>query len=90
MTRLGLWECFILLAFWLGGLAAYLLGGLVWVGHVVQGFLWAVFFWVLRQLFLEYWDTLTEKYRRQVLRRQINAAFKEWDNRRTHRMKGME
>lgn len=90
MTRLGTWEFLALVAFWLSGLAAYIIGGLPLVGHVFQVFLWTVAGWIAWQIVTEYWDTLVEKYRQQVKKQQLDAAFKEWHNRRVNRLKGMD
>ena len=46
MTRLTWFECLILLAFWIGGLSAFLIGGKVAVGYVLQGLL-VVVIWTL-------------------------------------------
>jgi hypothetical protein len=81
MTRLGWVECFILLAFWIGGLTAFLVGGLVAVGQVLQAFLVVVFWWVVRELYREYYETLkAEIYREQI--------YRDW--RENSRRKGME
>jgi hypothetical protein len=82
MTRLGWFEGFILLAFWIGGLTAFLVGGLVAVGQVLQAFLVVVFWWVVRELYREYYETLKmEHYKNQV--------FADWAKRQKH-LKGME
>lgn len=81
MTRLGWFEGFILLAFWIGGLTAFLVGGLVAVGQVLQAFLVVVFWWVVRELYREYYETLkAEIYREQI--------YRDW--RENSRRKGME
>lgn len=82
MTRLGWFECLVLLAFFLGGLASFFLGGLSLVGHVVQAFLAVVFWWVGRELYREYFEVLkTEHYKNQV--------FADWAKRQKH-LKGMD
>ena len=81
MTRLTWFECLILLSFWLAGLAAFLVGGKAAVGHVLQGLLAVVLWWVGRELWLEYHETVkTEYYRDQI--------FRDW--RANSRRKGME
>jgi hypothetical protein len=81
MTRLGWFECLILVAFFLSGLAAFLTGGLVWLGYVAQVFMWTSFCWLARVVYVEFRDELIEEY-------QKNKAFQEWGKR--SRMKGME
>lgn len=81
MTRLTWFECLILLAFWLAGLASFLVGGKVAVGYVLQGLLVVVLWWVGRELWREYKETVkTEYYRDQI--------FRTW--RANSRRKGME
>lgn len=36
MTRLGWFECLVLVAFFFTALAAFLMGGMVWVGYVAR------------------------------------------------------
>ena len=81
MTRLTWFECLILLAFWIGGLSAFLIGGKVAVGYVLQGLLVVVIWWVGREMYREYWVSLMAMhYREQV--------YREW--RANSRRKGME
>jgi len=84
MTALGFWEVFVLLAFWLGGLAAYLIGGFWALGYVVQALLVTVMCWVLRVLYLEFKDELYREYDR-------HQAFSEWKRRQqSQQLKGMD
>ena len=81
MTRLTWFECLVLLSFWIGGLAAFLVGGLVAVGHVFKVLLALVLWWVGRELWREYHETvMTEYYREQI--------FRDW--RENSRRKGLE
>lgn len=83
MTRLGWFECLVLLSFFLAGLASFFLGGLSLVGHVVQAFLAVALWWVGRELYREYHECLREEYDR-------HQVFKEWDRRQNSHLKGME
>lgn len=81
MTRFGWFECLVLLAFWIGGLTAFLVGGLVAVGVLLKVLLALVLWWIVRDLWREYKETvLTDYYREQV--------FRDW--RENSRRKGME
>jgi hypothetical protein len=75
MTGVTLWECLLLLAFWLGGLAAFLIGGMVWLGYVTEGFLWAGFVWAARRIFLEVKEEVLKEIER-------SKAFSRWAKRR--------
>ena len=81
MTRLTWFECLVLLAFWMGGLSAYLIGGRVLVGYVVQAFLVVVLGWIGRIAYLEYIEVLRDEYYRDQI-------FRNW--RENSRRKGME
>jgi len=81
MTRVGFFECVVLLAFWLGGLSAFLVGGLPWLGHVIQAFLVVSMSWVAWQLYLEVKDDVFKKI-------EEDKAFAEWKKRQS--MKGWE
>lgn len=83
MSRVGLFECLVLVAFFLSGLAAFLVGGMVWLGHVAQAFMWTSFVWLARALFLECKDELLEEIER-------SKAFQEWRKRQKTRLRGME
>jgi len=89
MTRLGWFECLVLVAFFLSGLAAFLTGGLVWAGYVFQAFLATVFGWTLRQTYLELRDTIIEEIRKTKKKYDRNQVFNEWADRRKQ-LKGME
>lgn len=81
MTRLGWFHGVVLVAFWLAGLSAFLIGGLSLAGRVFQVFLVVVVGWVGRELYRECWESLkAELYRERV--------FREW--RRVNRLKGMD
>lgn len=81
MMRLTWFECLVLLAFWLGGLTAFLVGGLVAVGQLLKVLAALVLWWVGRELWREYHETVrTEYYREQI--------FRTW--RENSRRKGME
>jgi hypothetical protein len=81
MTRLTWFEGFVLLAFWIGGLTAFLIGGIVAVGQLLKVLLVLVLWWVGRELWREYYETVrTGYYREQV--------FRSW--RENSRRKGME
>jgi len=81
MTRLTWFECLVLLSFWIGGLTAFLVGGLVAVGQLLTVFLAVVVWWVVRELWREYREHLrTEYYREQI--------FRNW--RENSRRKGIE
>lgn len=81
MKRLGLWECFILVCFWVAGLTSFLIGGMHMLGYVVTTFLWVGFGWVVYMLYREYADEMKiECYR--------NRVFAEWAKR--DRLKGMD
>jgi len=81
MTRLGLWECFVLVCFWGAGLTAFLIGGMTMLGYVVQAFLWTGFVWVAYQLYREYGEMVKSEYYR-------NQIFEDWAKR--DRLKGMD
>ncbi len=81
MTRLTWFEGFILLAFWALGLSAYLVGGKVAVGYVLQWLLAVVLWWVGRELWREYHETVKMEYYREQI-------FRDW--RENSRRKGME
>lgn len=81
MTRLGWFECLVLVAFFLSGLAAFLIGGMRGLGYVAQAFMWTTFVWLALVVYVEFRDELIEEY-------QKNKAFQEWGKR--SRMKGME
>lgn len=81
MTRLTWFEGRILLAFWVGGLSAFLIGGKVAVGYVLQGLLVVVLWWVVRDLWREYHETVKMEYCREQI-------FRSW--RENSRRKGME
>lgn len=83
MTRLTWVEGSVMLAFWIAGLVAFLIGGLSLVGHMVQALLALVFWWVARELYREYHVCLREEYDR-------HQVFKEWDRQQRSRLKGME
>ena len=69
MTRLGWLTGLVLVAFWIAGLSAFLVGGLSLAGHVFQAFLAVVFWWIGRELYREYYEALkTELYREQIYR----------------------
>jgi len=80
MTALGFWEVFVLLTFWLGGLAAYLIGGFWALGYVVQALLVT---WVVRVLYLEFRDEFFHEVEKA-------KAFREWDQRQRKQLKGMD
>lgn len=82
MNRLGLWECLVLVAFWVAGLTAVLVGGLALLGYVVQAFLVVGFGWVAWQLYDEYAETLRCEYDRK-------QVFADWEKRR-HTLKGID
>ncbi len=69
MTRLGWFECLVLVAFFLSGLAAFLLGGLWAVGYVLQAFMWTSFVWLARVVILQYWDDLVREWKWRQLKR---------------------
>ncbi len=79
MTRFGVFHCVVLLAFWLGSLAAFLAGGMRWLGWVLEVFLWASFVWFARRVYLEFKNDLIEEYEK-------NKAFTEWGKRQNRRM----
>lgn len=82
MNRLGLWECFVLVCFWVAGLAGFLIGGTTMLGYVVQGFLWTGFGWLVWQMYREYGEIVKiEYYRKQI--------FDDW-SKRQHHLKGMD
>lgn len=86
MTRLGWFECLVLVAFFMAALAAFLIdasrgSGYPLFGHVVQAFLVVVGGWVLRQLYLDLKDQILEKIRK-------DQAFAQW--RQNSHLKGME
>lgn len=83
MTRLTWFECLVLLAFFMAGLASFFVGGLSLVGHVVQALLAIVFWWVGRELYREYFETLKNEYYK-------DRVFAEWAKRQNSHMKGME
>lgn len=76
---MSLWECMILLAFWLGGLAAYLMGGMIWLGWIAEAFIWAVFVWAARRIYHEVRDEILEEIER-------SKAFGQWAKRQNRRM----
>ena len=81
MNRLTWFECLVLLSFWIGGLTAFLIGGLVAVGHLLKVLLALVLWWVGRELWREYDEAVrTEYYREQI--------FRTW--RENSRRKGLE
>ncbi len=82
MTRLGLWECFVLVCFWVAGLAGFLIGGMTMLGYVVQVFLWTGFVWVVWQMYREYAVIVRCEYYR-------NKVFADWAKRQ-NRLKGMD
>lgn len=79
MTRLGWFECLVLVAFFLAGLAAFLMGGLWAVGYVIQALLVVVFWWVCRELYREFSEKIVKKIEQ-------DKAFDEWDRRRQSRI----
>lgn len=81
MTRLTWFECLILLVFWIGGLPAFLVGGLVAVGQLMKVLAAVVLWWVGRELWREYHETVKTKYYRDQI-------FLDW--RANSRRKGME
>lgn len=83
MTRLGWFGCLVLVAFFLSGLAAFLIGGLWAVGYVLQAFLIVVFGWTCRELYRTFNEDLLYNIQR-------DRAFDEWDRRQNTRLKGME
>ena len=69
MTRLTWFEGLIVLVFWIGGLTAFLVGGLVAVGQLLKVLLAVVLWWVVRDLWREYHEAVrTEYYREQIFR----------------------
>lgn len=82
MKPFGLWECLVLVSFWVAGLTAFLVGGLVMLGHVVQVFLVLGLGWVACQLYREYAATLRCEYGRR-------RAFADWAKRQ-NRLKGID
>lgn len=82
MNRLSFFECFILVAFFLSGLAAFLIGGKTWLGYIFQAFLITIMSWTVRQVWLAIKDDLFEKMAK-------DRVYAEWNN-RSHRLKGME
>ena len=81
MTRLTWFECLILLAFWIGGLTAFLVGGLVAVGQLMKVLAALVLWWVGRELWREYKETVRVAYYREQI-------YRDW--RENSRRKGME
>lgn len=90
MTRLGWFGCLVLVAFFLSGLAAFLIGGLWAVGYVLQAFMWTTFFWLARVVYLEVRADLLKQIRKTKLNYHRTQAFNEWASRSNHRIKGME
>ena len=82
MTRLTWVAGLVLVAFWMAGLASFFLVGLSLVGHVVQAFLAVVLWWVGRELYREYFETLKNEHCK-------NQIFADWAKRQKH-LKGME
>lgn len=80
MTRLGWFECLVLVVFFLSGLAAFLMGGLWAVGYVIQALLLVVFWWVCRELYREFSATIVKKIAQ-------DQAFDEWERRQYPRVK---
>lgn len=89
MTRLGWFECLILVAFFFSALAAFLTGGMKWLGYVAQAFFWTAFLCLARQLYLESRETILEEIRKTKTNYHRTQAFNEWANRRKT-LKGME
>lgn len=83
MTRLGWFESLVLVAFFAGGLAAFLIWGLWAAGHVIQGFLVLSAWWIVRELYREYSAIVLENIQRE-------QAFNEWSRRQQPRLRGME
>ena len=81
MTRLTWFECLILLSFWLGGLTAFLVGGMAAVGQLLKVLLVVVLWWVLKELYREYFEELRNEYDRHRICR---------ERRENSRRKGME
>lgn len=81
MNRLTWFECFVLLSFWIGGLTAFLVGGMVAVGYVMEGLAAVVAVWVGRELWREYHETVRMEYYRAKI-------FRDW--RENSRRKGLE
>ena len=82
MKEVGLFECFVLVAFWFSGLAAFLIGGMSWLGYVFQMFLLVALGWVVRKMYQEYSDKLLREYQR-------GQIFNDW-SKRQHHLKGMD
>lgn len=83
MTRFGWFECLVLVAFFFTAMAAFLTGGMVWVGWVAEVFLWTSFLWLARVVVVEYWQDLIEEWEQSKL-------VREWQWRKLKRLKGME
>ena len=66
MTRLGWFECLVLVFFGLSAFAAFLTGGMVWVGYVAQVFLWTSILWLGRGVAVEYWQDLKERQTKRL------------------------
>ena len=69
MTRLGWFECLVLVGFFFSALAAFLIGGMVWVGWVAEVFLWTSFLWLARVVVLEFRDDLVRELQWRKLKR---------------------
>jgi hypothetical protein len=91
MTRLGWFECLVLVAFFIAGLVSFLIDaghrqmepghGYITFGYVVLAFGVVGIGWVVKELVIEYWEGLkTDYYREQV--------FQDW--RENSRRKGMD
>lgn len=90
-TRLGWFEGLVLVAFFIAGLASFLIDaghrqidagrGYVTFGYVGLAFGVVGIGWVVKELVLEYWEGLKTEYSRE-------RVFQEW--RENVRRKGME
>ena len=80
MNRLGWFGCLVLVFFFLSGLAAFLIGGWWALGYVVQAFLVVVLWWVCRELYREFSETIVKKIEQ-------DKAFDEWERRQYPRVK---
>jgi len=83
MTRFGWFECLCLVFFGFSAMAAFLTGGMKWVGWVAEVFLWTSFLWLGKRVCIEYWDELKADWERM-------KAFQEWRKLQRNRLKGME
>lgn len=78
MDKPSVWI--VLMLFVNAAVFGYLAFGMGAVGHVAQVFLVVAVCWILRQIVLEYWETLQYQYRR-------NKALTAWaKQRRARRM----